>query len=175
MSSGRPIRTTTQARRSACETTARSRQTTRSSTSADTSLGSTRLAIGTATRCRSTRRQVELWVTEQGPNGGDEINILKPGANYGWPFVSNGRNYMGPKISDAPDQQGTEQPHVVWVPSIAVTAWHVLHGRRLHRLEAELLRRRTPGGRDTAHRAHAAHRVQRASGKRCAGSRCCAN
>ena len=63
----------------------------------------------------------QFWMTEQGPNGGDEVNILKPGANYGWPFVSNGRNYMGPKISDVPYQQGTEQPHVVWVPSIAVT------------------------------------------------------
>jgi glucose/arabinose dehydrogenase len=37
----------------------------------------------------------QFWMTEQGPNGGDEVNILKPGANYGWPFVSNGRNYMG--------------------------------------------------------------------------------
>jgi len=63
----------------------------------------------------------QFWVTEQGPNGGDEINILKPGANYGWPFVSHGRNYMGPKISDTPAREGTEQPTVVWVPSIAVT------------------------------------------------------
>ena len=43
-----------------------------------------------------------VWVTEQGPNGGDEVNVLKAGANYGWPYVSNGRNYMGPKISDVP-------------------------------------------------------------------------
>lgn len=63
----------------------------------------------------------ELWVTEQGPNGGDEINILKPGADYGWPFVSHGRNYMGPKISPSPWKEGTEPPHVVWIPSIAVT------------------------------------------------------
>jgi glucose/arabinose dehydrogenase len=63
----------------------------------------------------------QFWVTEQGPNGGDEINILKPGANYGWPYVSNGRNYSGPKISDNPWKEGTEQPWVVWVPSIAVT------------------------------------------------------
>jgi glucose/arabinose dehydrogenase len=63
----------------------------------------------------------EFWVTEQGPNGGDEINVLKPGADYGWPYVSHGRNYMGPKISDTPAKEGTEQPTVVWVPSIAVT------------------------------------------------------
>jgi glucose/arabinose dehydrogenase len=63
----------------------------------------------------------QFWVTEQGPNGGDEINILRPGVNYGWPYVSNGRNYNGPKISDNPWKEGTEQPWVVWVPSIAVT------------------------------------------------------
>jgi glucose/arabinose dehydrogenase len=63
----------------------------------------------------------EFWVTEQGPNGGDEINVLKPGANYGWPFVSFGRNYMGPRISDNPIREGTELPVVFWVPSIAVT------------------------------------------------------
>ena len=63
----------------------------------------------------------QFWVTEQGPNGGDEVNVLKAGANYGWPYVSNGRNYNGPKISDNPWKEGTEQPWVVWVPSIAVT------------------------------------------------------
>jgi glucose/arabinose dehydrogenase len=63
----------------------------------------------------------ELWVTEQGPNGGDEINILQPGGDYGWPFVSHGRNYNGPKISASPAKEGTIQPEVVWVPSIAVT------------------------------------------------------
>jgi glucose/arabinose dehydrogenase len=63
----------------------------------------------------------EFWVTEQGPNGGDEINVLKPGADYGWPFVSHGRNYMGPKVSTTPWKAGTEPPIVAWVPSIAVT------------------------------------------------------
>lgn len=63
----------------------------------------------------------EFWVTEQGPNGGDEINVLKPGADYGWPSVSHGRNYMGARISATPAKEGTEQPWVVWVPSIAVT------------------------------------------------------
>ena len=82
----------------------------------------------------------QMWVTEQGPNGGDEVNILKPGADYGWPFVSNGRNYMGPKISDVPYKQNTEQPHVVWVPSIAVTGGTFYTGERLHWVEAKLLR-----------------------------------
>jgi glucose/arabinose dehydrogenase len=72
----------------------------------------------------------EFWVTEQGPNGGDEINILKPGADYGWPFVSHGRNYMGPKISTTPAKDGTEQPWVVWVPAIAVTGGTFYTGDR---------------------------------------------
>jgi aldose sugar dehydrogenase len=61
----------------------------------------------------------DMWATEQGPNGGDEINVLKPGANYGWPHVSYGRSYMGPKIEVV--REGTEQPALVWIPSIGVT------------------------------------------------------
>ena len=40
----------------------------------------------------------EMWETEQGPSGGDEVNILRPGRNYGWPVVSFGRDYWGPKM-----------------------------------------------------------------------------
>ncbi|HET7608273.1 MAG TPA: PQQ-dependent sugar dehydrogenase [Gammaproteobacteria bacterium] len=63
----------------------------------------------------------ELWATEQGPNGGDEINILQKGGNYGWPLVSYGRVYSGPRVSANPTLEGTIQPIVFWVPSIAVT------------------------------------------------------
>ena len=63
----------------------------------------------------------ELWMTEQGPDGGDEINILKAGKDYGWPDVSYGRNYLGSLISLNPVKEGTEQPLLFWVPSIAVT------------------------------------------------------
>ncbi len=69
----------------------------------------------------------EIWASEQGPNGGDEINILKPGRNYGWPLVSDGRSYMGPRVSQHPTLAGRprptdlEEPHVVWVPSIALS------------------------------------------------------
>jgi aldose sugar dehydrogenase len=63
----------------------------------------------------------ELWATEQGPNGGDEINILQKGGNYGWPLVSYGRVYSGPRVSPNPTLEGTIQPIVFWVPSIAVT------------------------------------------------------
>jgi glucose/arabinose dehydrogenase len=71
----------------------------------------------------------ELWVTEQGPNGGDEINILKAGANYGWPYVSHGRAYPGPLVSANPTLAGTEQPIIFWVPSIAVTGMTFYSGR----------------------------------------------
>jgi glucose/arabinose dehydrogenase len=63
----------------------------------------------------------ELWASEQGPNGGDEINIIKPGRNYGWPVVSYGRSYGGPRVSEVPWQAVFEQPIEVWVPSIALS------------------------------------------------------
>lgn len=62
----------------------------------------------------------ELWQMEIGPLGGDEINILRPGANYGWPLVSQGRNYSGTLVSEKPwDREGMEQPRMFWVPAIS--------------------------------------------------------
>jgi len=72
----------------------------------------------------------DLWATEQGPNGGDEINVLKAGANYGWPVASYGRQYFGPLISKDPLRKGTEQPAVVWMPSIGVTGMTFYTGDR---------------------------------------------
>jgi glucose/arabinose dehydrogenase len=63
----------------------------------------------------------ELWQHENGPNGGDEINILKPGANYGWPVVSLGRTYPGPWQSPVFSREGMENPVVYWTPSIAAS------------------------------------------------------
>ena len=63
----------------------------------------------------------EMWENENGPNGGDEINILKPGLNYGWPLVSYGRSYQGPWQSERPGHAGFEPPVVIWVPAIAVS------------------------------------------------------
>src|SRR5687767_15805368 len=62
----------------------------------------------------------ELWASEQGPNGGDEINIIRAGQNYGWPLVSYGRSYMGGRIGTKP-VEGLEEPIVVWIPSIALS------------------------------------------------------
>jgi aldose sugar dehydrogenase len=59
-----------------------------------------------------------IWECEAGPNGGDEINILQAGKNYGWPAVSFGRFYLGPRVTEKPWQEGMEQPLVFWVPAI---------------------------------------------------------
>jgi glucose/arabinose dehydrogenase len=60
-----------------------------------------------------------IFESENGPNGGDEINLLLPGKNYGWPVVSFGRFYLGPRVNDKPWQEGMEPPLVFWVPAIA--------------------------------------------------------
>ncbi len=61
----------------------------------------------------------EIWDHEHGPRGGDEINIVKPGANYGWPVVTYGINYSGTEITDKTEMEGMEPPIHYWVPSIA--------------------------------------------------------
>ncbi|MBI3790236.1 MAG: PQQ-dependent sugar dehydrogenase [Gemmatimonadetes bacterium] len=61
-----------------------------------------------------------LWEVEHGPKGGDEVNILARGANYGWPVITYGREYKGPLINDGLEvKDGMEQPVHYWVPSIA--------------------------------------------------------
>ena len=62
----------------------------------------------------------EVWTHEHGPQGGDEINIIKPARNYGWPIITYGVNYgIGTKIGEGTAKAGLEQPLHVWVPSIA--------------------------------------------------------
>jgi glucose/arabinose dehydrogenase len=63
----------------------------------------------------------ELWMSEMGPRGGDEVNLVKPGANYGWPLVTYGREYFGPRIG-VESKPGTVQPVAYWVPSISPAA-----------------------------------------------------
>lgn len=62
----------------------------------------------------------EIWATEHGPMGGDELNILKKGANYGWPVITYGVDYDGQVVSKETTKEGMEQPVVQWTPSIAV-------------------------------------------------------
>ena len=63
----------------------------------------------------------QVLSAEHGPNGGDEVNLILPGRNYGWPDVSFGRDYQGPRISPSPVAPGVEQPLLLWIPSIAPT------------------------------------------------------
>lgn len=61
-----------------------------------------------------------LWEIEHGPRGGDEINLIKPGKNYGWPVISYGKEYWGPvDVGESTHRKGMEQPVKVYIPSIA--------------------------------------------------------
>lgn len=60
-----------------------------------------------------------LWEVEMGPRGGDEVNLILPGRNYGWPIVSNGDNYSGQPIPDHPSRPDLEAPKLWWNPSIS--------------------------------------------------------
>ena len=60
-----------------------------------------------------------IWSVENGPNGGDEVNELLPGHNYGWPVVNNGRFYLGPRVATNPYREGMDYPVAFWVPAIA--------------------------------------------------------
>ncbi len=61
----------------------------------------------------------DLWTHEHGPRGGDEINLVEKGLNYGWPIISYGINYSGTRFTDITEKEGMEQPVLYWVPSIA--------------------------------------------------------
>ena len=61
----------------------------------------------------------DLWEIEHGPQGGDEVNIIGKGRNYGWPVIGYGVNYGGAKLHDSTAKPGMEQPIKYWVPSIA--------------------------------------------------------
>jgi len=81
----------------------------------------------------------EMWLNENGPNGGDEINILKPGANYGWPLVSYGRSYPGPwQNGRAAGHDGFEPPLVYWMPSIAVSGMAFYSGDKLPKWKGDV-------------------------------------
>lgn len=73
----------------------------------------------------------ELWQVEIGPLGGDEVNILLPGRNYGWPLVSTGRNYTGTFVSDEPwYRPGMEMPRMHWVPAVSPSSIMFYTGER---------------------------------------------
>jgi len=73
----------------------------------------------------------QLWETEHGPQGGDELNLVQAGKNYGWPVVTLGREYAGDLITQVWYREGMEQPVTVWVPSIALSGMVFYTGDRL--------------------------------------------
>ena len=82
----------------------------------------------------------QVWLAEMGPNGGDEINVIKPGRNYGWPLVSLGRTYPGPwqaKVNE-PTHTGYEPPVVYWTPSISVSGLTFYTGDKLAKWKGDL-------------------------------------
>ena len=84
-------------------------------------------------------RDGELWATEHGPMGGDELNHILPGRNYGWPVVTFGREHTGAKISDFTSKAGMENPVVQWTPSIATCPILFTTSDRYPRWQKQLL------------------------------------
>jgi glucose/arabinose dehydrogenase len=81
----------------------------------------------------------EVWQAEIGPMGGDEVNILLPGHNYGWPLVSTGRNYTGTLVSDQPfSRPGMDDARMFWVPSISPSSIMFYSGDKFPRWKNNL-------------------------------------
>jgi glucose/arabinose dehydrogenase len=80
----------------------------------------------------------EIWELEMGPNGGDELNVLHAGANYGWPLLSLGRTYPGPWQSKQFSREGYENPVVYWTPSISVSGLAFYTGDKLPKWKGDV-------------------------------------
>ncbi|MEZ4779056.1 MAG: PQQ-dependent sugar dehydrogenase [Flavobacteriaceae bacterium] len=81
----------------------------------------------------------EIWEHEHGPKGGDEINIIQKGKNYGWPVISYGVNYSGTKFTEITEKEGMEQPIHYWVPSIAPCGMDFVTGSKYPNWKGALL------------------------------------
>ncbi len=79
-----------------------------------------------------------IWAHEHGPRGGDEINHIRPGLNYGWPAITYGINYNGTPVSDARAAEGMEQPLWYWVPSIAPSGMAFYEGTAFAEWQGDL-------------------------------------
>lgn len=80
-----------------------------------------------------------LWEAEMGPKGGDEINLILPGKNYGWPLASNGSHYDGEEIPDHRAGDGYEPPKVWWTPSISPGALMIYTGDKFPQWKGDAL------------------------------------
>ncbi len=90
-------------------------------------------------------RTGEIWETENGPMGGDEINIIKPGRNYGWPTISYGKDYSGNKMGGGSgtttphsEMEGMEEPFLFWMPSPSVTGITIYMGDKFPRWKGNI-------------------------------------
>ena len=101
-----------------------------------------------------------VWLNEHGPRGGDEVNILAPGLNYGWPRITYGRDYSGGEIGIGSAAAGLEQPSIYWTPSIAPSGMTFYSGQRFGKwkdnifvgvLKGKHLRRLVVQGRTIVH------------------------
>lgn len=81
----------------------------------------------------------EIWEHEHGPRGGDEVNIISSGKNYGWPVITYGINYNGTQITEEQTRDGMEQPLHYWVPSIAPSGMAFVTGDKYPGWEGDLL------------------------------------
>ena len=72
-----------------------------------------------------------MYETEHGPQGGDELNAIQPGKNYGWPVITLGREYSGEVIAAQPAREGMEQPVIFWAPSIGLSGMAFYTGDKL--------------------------------------------
>ena len=82
----------------------------------------------------------ELWTHEHGPQGGDEVNVMRSGLNYGWPIITHGVNYgLGTKIGEGQTKPGMVQPLQVWVPSIAPSGMAFITGSQFPHWQGNLL------------------------------------
>lgn len=79
-----------------------------------------------------------LWETEHGPRGGDELNLIRKGANYGWPLATFGINYNGSEISNKTSLPGMEDPVVQWTPVIAASGLEIYQGTKFPRWRGNL-------------------------------------
>jgi glucose/arabinose dehydrogenase len=80
----------------------------------------------------------QIWQLEMGPNGGDELNLLEPGGNYGWPLVSFGRTYPGPRVSSDLQREDFKDAQVFWVPSISTSGLAFYTGDRLPKWKGDV-------------------------------------
>jgi glucose/arabinose dehydrogenase len=80
-----------------------------------------------------------LWAHEHGPRGGDEINVIEKGANYGWPLATYGIDYNGARISPFTEYEGTKQPFKYWTPSIGASGLAVYSGELFPEWRGDLL------------------------------------